>query len=279
MFNLFLREPFFHFIAIGALIFVLYEFTVKSSSSETGSKIQITAAAIEKLANQWERRNGKRPDKDTLDELIESLIYEEVMLREAKRIELHKNDTIIRRRLVQKMEFLSANLAQMQIPAENSLIEYYEINKEKYRVAKKRSFTHVYFSKERRDTTLLDDANVVLQKLHETHDPLSASELGDNFILQYDYKNRSEKQIAQVFGLEFAKKLFTLKSAQWQGPVLSEYGAHLVYISRNSESYIPKLLDLRDVVLNDFMKEQLDILKAENYKEMRNRYQIKVDMG
>lgn len=275
--NLWLREPFFHFIIIGALLFALYNWSAKDSYTEAGNDIQITATAINELRQQWLKQNGSEADKDTLDELVDSLVYQEVLLREAKRLGLDKNDIIVRRRLIQKMEFLSANLAQMQTPDEEALFAYYELNKEKYRVAEKRSFTHIYLSKEKRGETLIEDADALLTELLEEGAPARAPERGDNFILQYDYSNRNQQQLAQVFGAEFAQALFNSKAGQWQGPILSEYGAHLVYVGQVTESYIPEFVNIRTRVLDETMKEQLIYLKDRNYKEMQSRYQINVD--
>lgn len=272
-----LREPFVHFIFIGAILFGLYELTAVTTDPTLDTVIQINSADINQLSEQWLNQNGSKPDKSTLNELIESKIYQEVMLREAKRLGLDRNDTIVRRRLVQKMEFLSANLSQLQIPDDETLLAYFETNEEQYRVVEKRSFTHVYFSKDKRGQSLLDDAQAVLDKFSQQDSEVRAATLGDNFILQYDYKNRSQRQLAQVFGDKFSRVLFGLDAEQWQGPVLSEYGAHLVLIHQISASYISGFMDIRSRVLNDFMQEQLVDLKEKSYSDMRAHYQIYLD--
>ncbi len=274
----FLQEPFIHFIVIGTLIFTLYHFTAKGAYFDSGNEIRITNTAIKQLGDQWQRQTGNEPDKDTLEGLVESLIRQEVLLREAKRLGLDKNDTIVRRRLIQKMDFLSANLSQMQTPGEDTLRRYFDLNREKYRIPEKRSFTHIYFSKETRGESLLDDANVVLKKLQKEAAPVRAPELGDNFILQYDYNDRSQQQLAQVFGDTFARALFETVSNKWQGPILSEYGAHLVRIGLIEKSYIPEFVDIRPAVLDDVERENLRKLKEKSYKAMRDRYQVTIDI-
>jgi len=133
----FLHEPFIHFIIIGALIFSVYHFTAKGAHIESGTEIRITRTAIKQLREQWQRQNGSEPDENTLNELIKSLIRQEVLLREARRLGLDENDTIVRRRLIQKMDFLSANLSQMQTPEEETLREYFDLNRERYRIPEK----------------------------------------------------------------------------------------------------------------------------------------------
>ncbi|MFT5133354.1 MAG: peptidyl-prolyl cis-trans isomerase C, partial [Gammaproteobacteria bacterium] len=243
----------------------------------SSSKINISAEMIQTLREQWLKQNGSEADKDTMDELVESLVREEVMVKEAKRLGLDKNDIIIHRRLLQKMDFLSANLSQMQMPDEHVLNNYFEINKEKYRIAARRSFTHVYFSKERRSEKVFIDAQNALEKLSQEKTVSRAPEMGDNFILQYDYRERSQQQLAQVFGTDFAQALFNLNAAQWQGPILSEYGAHLVYIDQTAASYIPELDDIKARVMDDLIKEQLIEIKNKNYEDIRSRYQVTVE--
>ena len=191
-----MREPFLHFILIGALLFGVYQLSVDDSYYDLGNNIRISANDIDSLRATWRSQNGTEPDRDTLDGLIDSLIYEEVLLREAQRLSLDKNDTIVRRRLVQKMEFLSANLSQLETPDDESLLQYYEVNRENYRVAERRSFRHVYFSREQRGESLMDEANDELKKIREDDIVQTAHKLGDNFILQYTYRNRRQQQIA-----------------------------------------------------------------------------------
>ncbi len=276
MFRKCLGDPFVHFMFIGALLFSLYGLTSKDAFLKDDNDIQITAEAVNKLRQQWTRQNGSTPDSAVLDELVESLIHQEVLLREAKRLGLDENDTIVRRRLIQKMEFLSANLSQLQRPDEAVLLEYFKLHREQYRVPEKRSFTHIYFSKEKRGASVFDDAKEQLEMLSVAPTPLRAPERGDNFILQYDYRERSQQRVAQIFGVEFARDLFTMKTEQWQGPVWSEYGAHLLRIEHVTKSTVPDFADIRTRILDDVINEQLMALKEKTYQEMRTHYQVDV---
>lgn len=272
-----LREPFVHFLIAGTMLFVLYEFTAADAARVDQDVINITTEDIGELREQWMKQHGEQANQETLSELIESLVYEEVMFREALRLGLDINDTIIRRRLIQKMEFLSANLSQLNVPDENALRSYYDKHVTQYAIEEKRSFTHIYFSRDRRAETMLDDARQLLEELKKTEANTRLAGHGDNFILQYDYRLRSKGQIARVFGREFADKLFELPTASWQGPLLSEYGAHLVRIQDVQPAHIPAYAELRDEVHKDLTQESLKQLQDDSYQALREAYQIKIE--
>ncbi|NKB37278.1 MAG: peptidyl-prolyl cis-trans isomerase [Gammaproteobacteria bacterium] len=272
-----LREPFFHFLVIGTLLFVLYELTRSDSDRTNDDVISISTQDIEGLQEQWLRQHGEEANQDTLSELIESLVYQEVMFREASRLGLDINDTIIRRRLVQKMEFLSSNLAQLRIPDESSLLAYYDENSKQYAIEEKRSFTHIYFSRDRRGERMLDDASRLLEEIKQSESSSRLAEQGDNFILQYDYNLRSVDQVARIFGESFAKDLFELPAAKWQGPLLSEYGAHLIRIHSIQPAHVPAFAAVKDKVYNDLTRESLQKLKDESYQALRETYQVRIN--
>lgn len=277
MFSKCLREPFIHFLILGGLLFGLYEFTSSDSTAASESTLKISSEMIQTLEEQWLARNGRDVEESVLDELIENLIREELLVREAKRLGLDQNDVIIHRRLMQKMDFLSANLSSMEVPNDEVLQGYYKANKEAYRVEEKRSFTHIYFSGEKRGANAEADAQAFLDKPLEEKALASRRNVGDNFILTYDYKARSQQQVAQVFGAEFSEKLFALEILNWQGPIVSEYGAHLVDLESIERSYIPEIAGIYKKLVGNYMQEQLVILKDRNYQEMRSRYRIIVE--
>jgi peptidyl-prolyl cis-trans isomerase C len=277
MFSKCLREPFIHFLILGGLLFGLYEFTSSDSTAASESTLKISLEMIQTLEEQWLARNGRDVEESVLDELIENLIREELLVREAKRLGLDQNDVIIHRRLMQKMDFLAANLSSMAVPDDEVLQGYYEANKEAYRVDEKRSFTHIYFSGEKRGANAEADAQAFLDKPLEEKALESRRNVGDNFILTYDYKARSQQQVAQVFGTKFSEKLFALEILNWQGPIVSEYGAHLVYLESIERSYIPEIAGIYKKLVDNYMQEQLVILKDRNYQEMRSRYRIIVE--
>jgi len=277
MFKHLLREPLLHFLLIGAALFGLYEVTGADKEADFSNAIHITAGDIKLLRESWLEQNGSAPDKNTLDQLIDSQIQEEILFREAKRLGLDKNDTIVRRRLIQKMRFLSANISQLQLPDDPMLMEYRNKNKQKYRTPETRSFTHVYFNDDLRGKALQVDVAQALQALTADEDRQTSAEYGDNFILQSHYKEASRARVAQVFGPGFADAVFAIDQGAWHGPVQSAYGTHLLRVHEVTASYLPELPDLREKLSGDLMREQLKNLKQKSYQQMRKRYQVTIE--
>ena len=124
-----LKEPLFHFLVIGALIFVVFSAFNKEEVSTGGKKIVVSSGDIERLAANWSKKWNRQPTEDELKGLVNSYIKEEVYYREALALGLDKDDSILRRRLMQKMEFLSNDLADLrQDPAGRVACETLEIS-------------------------------------------------------------------------------------------------------------------------------------------------------
>ena len=272
-----LREPFLHFLLLGALIFLYYELSGSEEVEAASTLINVTAEDIDLLRQQWRKQHGEEANAETMQELLESLVYQEVMAREALRLGLDVDDTIIRRRLVQKMEFLSANHSRLEIPNEEDLLAFFNEHSARYALAEKRSFTHIYFSRDRRGENLLKDAGTLLVELQRSGQEERSAGQGDNFILQYKYKLRSMSQVSRTFGEEFARELFSLPVNAWSGPVLSEYGAHLVRIQQVMPAHTPEFENIRSRVYQDLVQEKLERLKDETYQDMRQGYQVRIE--
>ena len=268
-----LKEPLLHFLIIGALFFVFFSIVNKDEIAVSDNKIVVTAADIERLSNNWSKRWNRLPTETELQGLVESYIREEVYYREALALGLDQDDTILRRRLMQKMEFLSNDLAELNTPDEAVLNKYFLDNQEKYELPARVSFTHIYFSLDKRGAKAFEDAKNILSELNA----LRASEKGDSFMLQYDFAQETPFEVARLFGKGFAEQLFTLETNTWQGPIESGYGLHLVRISEKIDSRMPELAFVIDKVHTDLMFEQRQKTNKEIYERFKERYEIVVE--
>ena len=128
------KEPLLHFLVIGVVIFAVFSIANKEEAAVGGNKIVVSSAETERLSDAWSKRMNRPPTEIELQGLIEAFIKEEVYYREALALGLDQDDTIIRRRLMQKMEFLSNDLAELDQPDESALNKYFLENQEKYRL-------------------------------------------------------------------------------------------------------------------------------------------------
>ncbi len=267
------KEPLLHFLIIGALIFVVFSIVNKDEIDVSGNKIVITAADIEWLSANWSKKWNRQPTETELKGLVNSYIKEEVYYREALALGLDQNDTILRRRLMQKMEFLSNDLAELNQPDESALNKYFLDNQERYKLPARVSFTHIYFSLDKRGAKAFEDAKNVLSQL----DVLSAPEKGDSFMMQYDFVQETPFEVERLFGKGFAEELFTLGTNIWLGPIESGYGLHLVRIGEKVDSRMPELASVIDKVRTDLMFERRKKMNKDIYEKFKERYEIVVE--
>jgi len=272
------KEPLIHFLVIGALIFVVFAVVNKEEIAVDGRKIIVSAGDIERLSASWSKKWNRSPTEQELDGLIESYIREEVYCREALALGLDQDDTILRRRLMQKMEFLSNDLAELNTPDETDLNEYFHEHQDRYELPARVSFTHIYFSLDKRGRQALQDAGIVLNEIQAASPPfIRAPDQGDQFMLEYDFTLETPFEVARLFGQGFAEQIFQTKSDGWQGPIESGYGLHLVRINEKIDARMPELAAAIDKVRTDFMFEQRQKTNKAIYARFKERYEIVVE--
>lgn len=272
-----LREPLFQFAILGGLLFAIYAFASDTFSADEARRIEMNEAEITFLAANWQRQWQRPPMEQELRALVDARVREEVLYREALAVGLDQNDIVVRRRMVQKMEMLSQDLALLADPTDAELQTFFDERKEEYRVPPRLSFSHIYFNADSRGAAVEDDARRVLADLRGMNPvPERAPELGDRFMLPYDYSLRAPLEVQQQFGSYFAEEILKLAPG-WQGPVGSGYGVHLVYVGDRVEGRIPELAEVRDRVVNDYNRDRSERANAALYDGLRTNYEIIVD--
>ena len=154
-----LKEPLLHFLLIGAVLFLVYNLV---NTEQKENEIIIDDNLINELAAKWELMRNRQPNLQELKSLVASFIEQEILYREALAMNLDHNDEIVKRRLAQKMEFISDELAEVLQPTEEMLKEYYEKNIENYTKPSVFTFKQVYFSQDKR-TSAVEDAKRILE--------------------------------------------------------------------------------------------------------------------
>ena len=264
------REPLLHFILIGALLFAVTALRQKHSEH---AEIRITAGEVTQLAAFWETQAQRKPTAEELRGLIEERIDEEVLAREAVRLGLDRDDVIVRRRLAQKMAFVSDDLAVVAEPAEDALREYFNAHRETYTTPDLYALRHVYFNPDRH-TTLDADAERALQRLARG---ANADNVGDPFMLPRELADVSRDDIARDFGSSFADAVTGSTPGSWSGPVRSPFGVHLVKLESHTPSSTANFEDLRDQVREAYLAEKQRDANAALRTKLRQQYKIVVE--
>jgi len=277
MLNKLIHEPLLHFLLLGALIFLGYGLISGNPATDRTNRIEVDAGTIQRLEDSWEKQWQRPPTAQELVGLIESHIREEVLYREAIAMELDQDDTIIRRRLAQKMEFLSADLAMQVEPTDVQLQAFLTENRERFIEPARISFRHVYFNLDKRGQAATTDAETLRATLEKSSVGDDAV-YGDRFMLDSEYTLASEREIAGLFGQRFAADIFTLDNDAWTGPIASGLGLHLVYISERVGAQLPEFENIRDKVRNEYLFIQRSEVDEAVYQSLRGRYDIVIDL-
>jgi hypothetical protein len=273
-----LREPLLHFLVIGALIFIVFSAVNEQEIPVDEKKIVVSTGDIERLAANWLKSWNRPPTESELKGLIDSYIREEVYYREALALGLDQDDTVLRRRLMQKMEFLSQDIAEISTPDQATLKEYFYEHRDKYELPARVSFMHIYFNIDKHGRQVLEIANRVLAEIQAAASPVdNAPELGDQFMMHYDFTLETPFEIARLFGQGFAEQLFQLETNSWKGPVESGYGLHLVRINEKIDARMPEFASVIDKVRTDWMFEHRQKTNREIYKRFKERYEIVIE--
>jgi hypothetical protein len=261
----YLKDPLILFLAFGLIIF--FAERTFSTGADGDYLIEITPGQQARIFDQWQAQMGRPPTEQEASGLLDQWIREEIFYREARKLGLDENDTIIRRRLAQKLTFLNEDLANAEAPSEAELVEFFQANLDAFLIPERFSFEHRYFSSDRRDDAEAD-ARVALT------DPGNA---GDPFILQKNYAERSAREIGDLFGREFAEALGGLdrtRSEQWQGPIPSAYGWHLILLTGAEESREPLMSEVMEALQRDFLQERRRTANDDFFQSLKSRYEI-----
>ena len=271
-----LREPLLHFLLLGAMIFAAYGVLSKRSGDEPG-KIVITQAQVENLVLGFAKTWRRPPTEEELAGLVRERVREEVYYREAMALGLDKDDTVIRRRLRQKMEFVSDDIAAQAEPTDADLNAFLQAHPKRFPVEQRLTFRQVYLNPDKHRGNLAGDAAQLLAKLKDGGANADVSALGDRFMLEHDFTAVPETEIAKQFGEPFAARLGALAPGQWEGPVESGYGVHLVKVNERGEGRPPALADVRDAVRREWGNAKRQEGNEKFYQGLLNRYVVTIE--
>ena len=276
MFKRLLREPLVHFLILGAALFLLFSTVAKPGAPQDG-KIVVSSGKIAQLAAGFVRIWQRAPSAEELDGLIEDYVKEEVLYREALAMGLDKDDSVIRRRLRQKIEFLSEDAAAAVLPTEKELQAWLASHPDKFRLEPKLALRQVYISVSRRGAAATSEAHRLLARLNSAGKAVDASEVGDTTMLPYELPLSSGEEIARVFGDGFAQQVTQVEPGRWHGPVKSGYGLHLVYVSERSEGRLRPLAEVRDAVQREWLEARRKEMAEASYRASRAKYAITIE--
>jgi PPIC-type PPIASE domain len=271
-----LKEPLVHFLLLGMAVFVVFAILDRSDGLKVG-KIVVTAGKIEHLRASFTRVWQRPPSPDELDGLIQDYVREEVLAREAVALGLDRDDTVIRRRLRQKMEFVANDLAAQAEPSDEELREYLARHPDLFRREPRLTFRQVYLNPERRGDAVQQDAARLLAELNQAGVQADFAVMGDSTLLSPELVDARASEVAGMFGELFARQLTQLPQGRWQGPVLSGYGVHLVFLEERTDGRLPELQEIRQAVAREWANAHRLEANERFYQELLRRYTVTIE--
>jgi|TARA_R110002096_G_scaffold1489_2_gene7743 hypothetical protein len=287
----FLRDPLFHFAAVGLALFLLFSALGQTESEADSSEIRVDRETIltfiQYRTRSFDREMAERRldalSEEDVNRLVNEYLREEVLYREGLGLGLDADDYVIRRRLIQKVDFLAEGFASAAVElTEEDLLAHFEANKQDYFVAPSITFTHVFFDRAKHGDAALTLAEEALERLNRERVPFSgAPGQGDRFPFHVNYVERTYDFIASHFGPEMTAELFALTAEEgiWQGVFKSPYGAHLVMVTSISQGQDANFEDVKTRVAEDARRIRLEADKEAAIAKIAAEYDIEIDLS
>ena len=272
------KEPLAQFLLIGVAIYAVYGYLGAPDDSDNERTISVTSGEIEAMTDQWLNLWNRPPTNEELAGVIRDHVRVTILAKEAVAMGLDEGDVVIKRRLAQKVQYLSDSLMTPEEPTEQELTDWYAANIEKFKQPDLYTISHIFFDPDIRDATALQDAEALREELNALDaDPENISALGDRFMLQNYYPNRSVMELSKYFGGGFVDTVIQLEPGQWFGPVLSGYGVHVVRVDSHWVAPEPAFAEIEQMVRQGFIEAKAKELSDLFIDNLMSRYEIVVE--
>ena len=285
-----LKEPLVHFLAAGLALFALFGIVNRDAPENDPNVIVVDHEALLNFVQY--RIKAFNPDlaekklsglsEEELERLIDDYVREEVLHREALALGLDEDDYVIRRRLVQKLEFITEGFAESSVEEDPAAVRrYFEANEADYYVEPYVTFTHVFFDSEdrpREEARARAEKNLVELNRESTRFS-DAPKHGDRFLYHVNYVERTPDYVASHFGIEMAKAIFELEPNDllWRGPYDSPYGVHLVLLITNEPGRKPDLGEIEGRVVEDWRRSLVRERTENAIADIVGGYDVRVE--
>jgi hypothetical protein len=263
----FAKQPLVHFILIGGCVFGLYSLVSDKRPDVPAATIVVDDTDLDRLSLGFQTVWQRAPTETELKQLIDAHIREEVLVREALALSLDRDDTVIRRRLRQKIDFLTRSAAAGLEPSDQQLIGYLDANAERYRTEPSLGFQQVYLG----ETAGHDAIKEARDALNNGAVPHSE---GKAIMLPMQLPLTQRAAVDRMFGDGFFDRIEMQDPGAWSGPVQSAYGIHLVKVFEHEPAATPAYEAVRERLIQDWKEEQADAFVEAHYQRLLAQYSI-----
>ncbi len=270
-----LTEPLIHFLLLGLAMFILFGLVSKKEDGE--EVILIDDYDVDNIIASWEMQWKRLPTDQELKNLIQQNVRQEVFYQEALKMNLDHNDEIIKRRLAQKMEFLSNDLATIEEPSDEQLMSYFMAHENDYLIPAQYSFYQLIFSPDNRDDPKKDAVVFLEQSRYKP--PSGMENSGDPLPFPYFFDEVDATNLNRNLGMDFSESLDSLPINVWSGPVNSGFGWHLIYMKEKVDPRVDDFASVRNELVRDLEYENQKMMYNQVYKEFKKNYNVVYELN
>ena len=270
-----LKEPLLHFLVLGAIIFGVY--TQLNPPGPSDGEIIVSQGQQRHLVTAFSRTWNRPPTPQEFTGIVQDWIREEIAYREGLEMGLDGNDTIIRRRLRQKLELLAEDIVSFAPPTSKDLEAYRAANESDYALEPTYTLRQVYFSTDRRGEESRRDAEQALVLLDTDAGMVDFSQLGDPISLPGRVVSERASAIDGLFGQSFTAALSDIAPGKWSGPVPSGFGIHLVFIEDFQPGRILTLEEAEQEIRRDWENTRRIETIDQLYDRLAEQYTITIE--
>ena len=301
-----LRSPAVHFLALGAVATLLVP--------DARPAIVLDPTEVARLRADWTAGRAREPTASEEGTLLERAVDDEILLREAwasgldegdaivarrlarvgsflgrpeedpsdaeawaRELGLHRSDVVVRRYLIEMMRLAIARESDRELPTEAELEAHRRAQRARFEVPERLRLSHVFVSA-RRGGAAGPDARRILDELRAgesrgSRGPESGHDRGDPFPHGATLV-ASARDLGRSFGAGFADRLDPARVGEWQGPIPSAYGLHLVRIHERIPARLPDLEEIRGQVVHHALRVRREAHLRRRLDALRERYEI-----
>lgn len=281
-----LREPFVHFAWLAGLLIWL---TPKPPDARA---IDLTETEVQALTRLFEQKAKRPPSSGERERLIGDHLRDEVLRREAIAMGLHETDPVVKRRLIQGLQYLAETVDDAAPPSDAELEVELAAHPDRYRLPEELDFDQVFV---RSGPDFDARVNAVAAELAVPGSgvggeaqrtgaaaAVSHSELGDAFLDGNRFRAKTEQQVASRFGAPLAKALFEQSReasnvGKWLGPFSSRYGKHWILIRERRPGRSQRLDEAREALREAVRERRREEQHRVFLRKAAARYRIRVE--
>ena len=263
-----LHEPLVHFLIAGAAVFWL----LSGRAPDLGERrIVVDKQVVGGLVERFYGSFRRLPSQDETDGMIRDYVHDQVYYREALRLGLDQGDEVVVRRMRRKMESLAVADAETATPSDAELQALIDQDPARYSDDPRTSFDQVYLGADTPQSRMAANAQLAQLRAGKAVSAVPAP-------LPAHRDAASGNDISGMFGDEFTLALRRLPPGQWQGPIASGLGLHLVRVTARAAPSKPTLATVRQRVENDWRAAAIAAAQSSAYDRILKGYDVVTEL-